>query len=91
MLGCDFAFAYRAFKAGVCIFEDVETVVHVFVIFIAFDDRTGESIAYEEEDWCESGEMHFDWLKDKEFKVLGIRIKAERKLVVISSDIKWRD
>lgn len=62
LLGCDFALADCTFEAGVCVFEDVEAVIQVIVTGIAFDDWTGESTAYEEEDWCEGCKMHFGYL-----------------------------
>jgi hypothetical protein len=36
LLGCDFALADCSFEAGICVFEDVELVVHV-VIIVSFD------------------------------------------------------
>ncbi len=52
LLGCDFALANCTFEAGVCVFEDVEAIIHVVVVSITFDNWTSESTAYGEEDWC---------------------------------------
>jgi hypothetical protein len=59
LLSCDFTLADGPFPAGVGIFEDVETVVHVIVVMVAitFHDRGGESSGQEEKG-CEGNEMH---------------------------------
>jgi hypothetical protein len=59
LLGCDFALADGPFPTGVGIFEDVERVTHVIVVFvaIAFHNRRGESSGHEEKG-CEGDEMH---------------------------------
>jgi hypothetical protein len=57
LFGGDLTLADGPFPTGVGIFEDVETVVHIVVVPITFEDCTSKSSG-EEKGYGKGGEMH---------------------------------